>query len=100
MLRLPILVLQCSKGSHLERGPGQTEEKFGIFGREMLMKLPDIFMEESELKGRHFQWDSFPRLSGTMSEHAKNLGLGREVARFGEGTKRERLGDNLTCQQR
>ncbi len=27
---LPILVLQCSKGGHLERGPCQTEEKFGI----------------------------------------------------------------------
>ena len=31
MLRLPILVLECSKGSHLERGPCQTEEKFAFF---------------------------------------------------------------------
>ncbi len=29
--RLPILVLECSKGSHLEMEPCQTEEKFGFF---------------------------------------------------------------------
>ena len=31
MSRLPILVLECSKGSHLERGACQTEEKFVFF---------------------------------------------------------------------
>ncbi len=30
MLRLPVMVLECSKGSHLEGGPFQTEEKFGL----------------------------------------------------------------------
>ncbi len=45
------------------------------------------------------QWDSFPRPSGTMRKHAKALCQGQEVARFGEGTKRERWGDNLTGKQ-
>ncbi len=31
MSRLPILVLKCSKGGHLERDPCQTEWKFGLF---------------------------------------------------------------------
>ncbi len=31
VLRLPVLVLECSKGSHLVRGPCQTEEKFAFF---------------------------------------------------------------------
>ncbi len=31
MSRLPILELECSKGSHLEREPCQTEEKFDFF---------------------------------------------------------------------
>ncbi len=31
MSRLPILVLECSNRSQLEREPCQTEEKFGFF---------------------------------------------------------------------
>ena len=31
MSRLPILVPECSKGGHLERGPCQTEQKFVFF---------------------------------------------------------------------
>ena len=34
-----------------------------------------------------------------MSKHAKTLCPGQEVARFGEGTKREQWGDNLICKQ-
>ncbi len=34
-----------------------------------------------------------------MSEHEKTLCPGCEVARFGEATKRERQGDNLTGKQ-
>ncbi len=40
-----------------------------------------------------------PRPSDTMSKHAKKPCPGWEVGVFGEATKRERHGDNLTCKQ-
>ncbi len=45
--------------------------------------------KNSDSKADIFQWDSFPRPSGTMSKHAKNPCPGQEVATFGEATKRE-----------
>ncbi len=61
MSRLPILVLECSKGGHQERGVCQSRSKFDfckglliILLTLLLMKLPEIFMLESCPPGRPF----------------------------------------------
>ncbi len=52
------------------------------------MKLAEIFMEDSGPKGRHFPGGFIPQALRRHEQACKNPG--REVARFGEGTKRER----------
>ncbi len=47
MSRLPILVLDCSKGSHLESGTCQRDLNFGFFRGQKFVKLPEIFMGQS-----------------------------------------------------
>ncbi len=41
MSRLPILVPECSKGTHLNEEPCPTEEKFDFFRWKTLMKWPE-----------------------------------------------------------
>ncbi len=67
MSRLPILVLECSKGRHLETRPCQTGLKFGLFEGVNIDKIgPENFMGES------FQ-DSLPGSSGVMRKHSRTL---------------------------
>ena len=44
---LPILLLQCSKGSQLKRVTEGRGLKFGFWRRQKMMKLPGNFMSQS-----------------------------------------------------
>ncbi len=61
MSQLPILVLECTKGSYLETRACQMGLKFGFFRRQTLMKLAEIYMGESGPKGRHFPVGVIPQ---------------------------------------
>ncbi len=82
------------RGSHVQQNRNFTSSggKSGWNWLKFLQKNPDPL-------AHHFHRDSLPRPSGAMSKHAKTLCLGWEVARFGEATKKEQLGDNLTGKQ-
>ncbi len=99
MSRLPILALECSKGSHLEREPCQTEENLTFPGGKHGWNWLKFSWGNPDPLAHHFQWESLTRRSSTVSKHAKTPCLGWEVARFGEATKRERRGDTLTGKQ-
>ncbi len=82
MSRLPILVLECSKGGHLEGGACQTGLKSGFLRGKTWMKWPEIFMGQSQPPGQSFPHGCIPRV------------LRRSV--FREAAKRERRGDAFT----
>ncbi len=75
MSRLPILVLECSKGTHLKEGPCQTEEKFSFFfrgGGWKWIKLAEIFMGESGPPGPPFPSGFTPQALRCYKQACRN----------------------------
>ena len=75
--RLPILVLECSNGGHLEWGPCQKGLKRGFLRGKKWMKLAGIFSwDNPSVQANHFHMVELPGSSGAMHRHAKTPCLG------------------------
>ncbi len=72
MSRLPTLVLECSKESHLERRACQKELKFGFLWGKKRMEWPEIFTEESWPTGPPFAQGFTPWVLWCHAEALKN----------------------------
>ncbi len=69
--RLPILVLECSKGSHLEGSHAKQKRKLAFSGGKRGLTWLKFSWNNLDPKADIFQWDSLPRPSSTMSKHSK-----------------------------
>ncbi len=100
MSRLPILVLECSKGGHLEGGGHAKKDwKVAFWGWKHGWNGLKFSWDNPSLQANHFHMVASPWSSGAMHRHAKTPCLGWEVSMFREAAKRERRGDNLTGKQ-
>ncbi len=99
MSRLPILVLECSKGGHQEECHAKQDWKVAFWGGKSGWNSLKFSCDNPSLQANHFHIVASPRSFSTMYRHAKTPCLGWEVARFSEAAKREWWGDNLTGKQ-
>ncbi len=96
MSRMPILVLQSSKG---EEGHAKQDWNMAFWGGKSGWNGLKFSQKNPDPLAHHFHNVWFLGSSGAMRKHSKTLCPGWEVATFCEATKRERQGDTLTCQQ-
>ncbi len=94
MSRLPGLVLDCSKGGHVEGWPCQTGLKSGFLRGKKWMKWPEIFMGQSQPPGQSFPHGCIPWVLWHHAQACKNSVSG--VERLLGSAKQQKESDRVT----